>query len=291
MKPLSLRAAAAAALPACPGVRPCPLNLASWAFTALTALLASLVSCHSSRQLARQMASICQRSICFVRDADVHRFRNELACRLLAQHQQYTSVGLAIPQTVCHRMNGSCSWQPSRSKQAEVRECTVEQAGRYSATGTGKHMLSEFSYLKQLICGFPLAPLLFAIFPFLALALLLLLLLVAFASGNVLVITTRSTSLCTLLLLLFCLEPCARRTSIDLSLMLNHVFSFLSLHLHLSQLPLLSLILWARPIMLAYHDMHGNDPNLECEHTVTPAQTFQPHINCSEMCSSACSNL
>ena len=44
VKPFWLRAAAAAALPAWPGVNPCPLNLASWLLMALTAFLASLVS-------------------------------------------------------------------------------------------------------------------------------------------------------------------------------------------------------------------------------------------------------
>lgn len=40
-----------------------------------------------------------------------------------------------------------------------------------------------------------------------------------------------------------CLKPCAWRPSIDLSLMLYHVFSLLCLHLHLTQLPFLPLIL------------------------------------------------
>ena len=80
---------------------------------------------------------------------------------------------------------------------------------------------------------------------FLALGVLFLLLLGFLASSTFLIfITTRPASFCALLLLLLCLKPCARRPSVDLCFMLNHILSLLSLHLDLSELPLFSLILY-----------------------------------------------
>lgn len=98
-------------------------------------------------------------------------------------------------------------------------------------------------YLKQCIPMFLLSPLLLSLLPLLALAVFPLLLLAGLCLAVTFFVSANPATFGALLLLLLSLEPCARRASVDFRLVLNHVFSFLSLHLHLPQLALLSFIL------------------------------------------------
>ena len=100
----------------------------------------------------------------------------------------------------------------------------------------------EDAHLQQVILtllfGAVLLTLLLLVFAFLPL-----LFLITLALAVTFLISAEPAPFGTFLLLLLCLEPCARWASVNLSLMLNHVLGFLSLHLHLSELALLSFIL------------------------------------------------
>ena len=99
------------------------------------------------------------------------------------------------------------------------------------------------SHLQQCIPTLLFGSVLLLTLLLLALAFLPLLLLTTLARAVSFLISAEPAPFGGLLLLLLCLKPCARRARVNLSLVLDHVLSFLSLHLHLSQLTLLSLIL------------------------------------------------